>query len=95
MLENETFGAAGIELIGAQDPPPLELVNPAGKAQIVICSDHASSVAPKSLGTLGLDTSEFDSHIAVDIGAADVARRLAQAFDAPAILAGYSRLVID
>jgi predicted N-formylglutamate amidohydrolase len=54
-----------------------------------------SSVAPKSLGTLGIDPSEFDLHIAVDIGAADVARRLAQAFDAPAILAGYSRLVID
>ena len=95
MLENETFGAAGIELIGAEDPQPFELVNPAGKTQIVICSDHASNVVPKSLGTLGLDPSEFDRHIAVDIGAADVARRLAQTFDAPAILAGYSRLVID
>ena len=95
ILENETFGAAGIELIGAEDPQPFELVNPAGKTQIVICSDHASNVVPKSLGTLGLDPSEFDRHIAVDIGAADVARRLAQTFDAPAILAGYSRLVID
>ena len=95
MLENETFGAAGIELIGAEDPQPFELVNPAGKTQIVICSDHASNVVPKSLGTLGLDPSEFDRHIAVDIGAADVVRRLAQTFDAPAILASYSRLVID
>jgi predicted N-formylglutamate amidohydrolase len=95
MLENETFGAAGTDLIGAEDPPPFELVNPAGKAQVVICSDHASSIVPKPLGSLGLDPSEFGRHIAVDIGAADVARRLAQAFDAPAVLAGYSRLVID
>ena len=34
MLENETFGAAGIELIGAEDPQPFELVNPAGNRRL-------------------------------------------------------------
>ena len=34
-------------------------------------------------------------HIAWDIGAAELTRRLADRLDAPAVLAGYSRLVID
>jgi predicted N-formylglutamate amidohydrolase len=34
-------------------------------------------------------------HIAWDIGAAETARRLAALLDAPAVLAGFSRLVID
>lgn len=95
MLENETFGTSNASLLSTEDPPPFESVNPSRKAQLVICCDHAAKAVPKSMGTLGLEASEFDRHIAVDIGAADVARRLAQRFDAPAILAGYSRLVID
>lgn len=82
-------------LLGREDAPPFEVVNANGSSHIIICSDHASTRIPAKLGTLGLPASELDRHIAYDIGAADVARRLAKVFDAPAILAGYSRLVID
>lgn len=95
MLENATTATSPELLLGPEDPPAFELFNEDGKAQIVICSDHAGRAVPRALATLGLDASEFDRHIALDIGAADVARRLAERFDAPAVLAGYSRLVID
>jgi predicted N-formylglutamate amidohydrolase len=82
-------------LIGPDDPPPCSVVNEGGAASVVVCCDHASAAVPRSLGTLGLDASELDRHIAYDIGAAQVAVRLAARLDAPAVLAGYSRLVID
>jgi predicted N-formylglutamate amidohydrolase len=50
---------------------------------------------PKSLGTLGLDEAELMRHIGWDIGAAEVARLLAEAIGAAAVLSGYSRLVAD
>ncbi|MDO8422153.1 MAG: N-formylglutamate amidohydrolase [Parvibaculum sp.] len=61
---------------------------------LVIC-DHASNALPEGYGTLGLDPSEFSRHIAYDIGAAEVSRRLAEALHCPAVLARYSRLLID
>ncbi len=48
-----------------------------------------------SLGTLGLGAADFAAHIAYDIGAAGLTRALADRFQAPAILARWSRLVID
>jgi predicted N-formylglutamate amidohydrolase len=77
------------------DPPPFELVNPDGKARLVLFSDHAGRAIPQRLGTLGLRQAELDRHIGWDIGVAKLARKLAEALDAPAVLAGYSRLVID
>jgi len=50
---------------------------------------------PHKLGSLGVSAADMERHIAWDIGAADVAIRLAAALDAFAILQTYSRLVID
>lgn len=61
---------------------------------LVIC-DHASNALPDGYGTLGLAASEFSRHIAYDIGAVEVARHLATALKCPAVLARYSRLLID
>jgi predicted N-formylglutamate amidohydrolase len=44
---------------------------------------------------LGLPELPSWQHIAWDIGAGELARGLAHALDAPAVLAGYSRLVVD
>ncbi len=82
-------------LVGPDDPPPFELVNAGGRAPAVLHCDHASSAVPAALGNLGLDEPLLKRHIGWDIGAADVTRRLAALIDAPAILSGYSRLVID
>lgn len=85
----------GGALLGADDPPPFEIVNPGGAAPVVFLCDHASNRVPAALRGLGLPPEELRRHIAWDLGAAALARRLAAHFDAPAVLSGYSRLVID
>jgi predicted N-formylglutamate amidohydrolase len=79
----------------AGDPPPVQHWNGSGKAALLLACDHASNVVPRALGSLGLSAAELLRHIAWDIGAAAVTRLLAGRLDAPAILAGFSRLVID
>ena len=44
---------------------------------------------------LGLSQEALSTHVAWDIGAAGVANRLSALLDAPLVLQGYSRLVID
>ena len=88
-------GGAVPDLLGPGDPPPFELINPAGRGRLVLFSDHAGRAIPRRLGTLGLTQSELDQHIGWDIGIGKLARRLAAALDAPAVLGTYSRLVID
>lgn len=82
-------------LIGPDDPPPFEVVNTEGGAPVLFICDHASNLIPPSLDNLGLEDSVLYQHVAWDIGAADVARRLSARFDAPLVLSGYSRLIID
>lgn len=67
------------------------------KSRWLITCDHAANTVPPSVGggDLGLPRSDMDRHIAFDIGAAGVTRALADALGAPAILSGFSRLVID
>ena len=74
----------------------FELVEPAArKAAMLFVCDHASNRVPQAYGTLGLEEGQFAAHIAYDIGAAQVTRALAQAYGAPAVLAAWSRLLID
>ena len=61
----------------------------------MLTCDHASHAVPESLGNLRLASRDLERHIGWDIGAAEVTRRLAERFDAPAVFSGYSRLVID
>jgi len=82
-------------LIGESDPPPIEIVNPAGAARVILACDHASRAIPSGLDSLGLGDTALRRHIAWDIGAAEVTRQLAMMLDARAVLAGYSRLLID
>jgi predicted N-formylglutamate amidohydrolase len=81
--------------IGEDEPAPVAVVNGEGRGRAVLVCDHASAVIPRRLGDLGLPAGERYRHIAWDIGAEDVARRLSAALDAPLAVAGYSRLVID
>ena len=82
-------------LIGPDDPPPFILVKTETTRPILLVCDHASRAIPRSLGTLGLDADALARHIAWDIGAAELTKRLAERLNAPAVLASYSRLVID
>lgn len=86
---------SSVPLISATDPAAVEFVHRAGKAPVLLTCDHASRLIPYTLGKLGLPDDIIARHIGWDIGAAEVTRRLAPLLDTPAILAGYSRLVID
>ena len=66
-----------------------------GASSLIFLCDHASNALPDSYGTLGLEAGAFATHIASDIGAAEVTRALAAAYSATAILARWSRLLID
>ncbi len=77
------------------DPQAYETVNEGAPPHVIFVCDHASNALPASYGTLGLREGLFTTHIASDIGAADVTRVLASAFGAPAIMGAYSRLLID
>lgn len=76
-------------------PEAVEAINEAGRSDIVLICEHASNHMPAEYASLGLAGSELTRHIAWDIGAAAVTRRLAAKLDAPAFLGNYSRLLID
>ena len=90
-----TVAGTGTGLLAADEPPAFELLNDTGTARVLLVCDHASRRIPGCLDNLGLDELALRRHIACDIGAVDVARRLSAILDAPAILASYSRLVVD
>ncbi len=82
-------------LLEPDDPAVFELVNPHGSSNLVLVCDHASCRVPRKLGSLGLKQDQLADHIGWDPGAAEVARQLSDLLDAPLLLSGYSRLVID
>lgn len=74
---------------------PFEIIEGDRAKGLVLVADHAGRAIPEEYGLLGLPASEFDRHIAYDIGIEAVTRRLAAATGAPAIMARFSRLLID
>lgn len=87
--------ASLLPLLTAEEPPPFERCAAGGGAGVLLTCDHASRRVPRALNGLSLAEAELAQHIGWDIGAAAVTRRLATLLHAPALLAGYSRLVID
>jgi predicted N-formylglutamate amidohydrolase len=71
----------------------FEAIPGTGNGPLLFLCDHASNRLPQ--GGLGLDPALLATHIAYDIGAAALTRALARAYGAPALLGGWSRLLID
>lgn len=86
MKDDTSMTYCAYEIIGEDRPAPW-----------LITCDHASNAVPAAVsgGDLGLPSADMNRHIAYDIGAAGVTRRLAELLNAPAILSTFSRLVID
>jgi predicted N-formylglutamate amidohydrolase len=82
-------------LLAPDEPSPFRIERSNGQSPFLLTCDHASARIPRKLGSLGVAAADLERHIAWDIGAVDVALKLASTLDAFAILAGYSRLVID
>jgi predicted N-formylglutamate amidohydrolase len=82
-------------LLAAEDVPPVLEDNTAGRSPFLLTSDHYGRAIPRALGDLGLPASEYERHIAWDVGIAGVANALSKQLDAHLIAQRYSRLVID
>lgn len=75
--------------------PAYDICNPMGTAPLLLVCDHATTIIPERYDGLGLDPAVLCRHVAWDIGAADVTRRLSSILDARAVLSRFSRLLID
>ena len=62
---------------------------------MLFCCDHASNLIPNQYKKLGLNEEVLKSHIAYDIGAQKLTKKLSSKFKTNAVLAKYSRLFID
>lgn len=82
-------------MLSPADPPPVEIVHARGEIAALLCCDHAGREIPRALDRLGLDDHALAQHISWDLGAAALTRALAARIGAAAVLATYSRLVID
>jgi len=76
-------------------PEPVEVLNDGGRSDVVLICEHASNHIPGYFDGLGLNDEDLKRHIAWDIGAEAVSRRLSALLDAPCFIAKYSRLLID
>lgn len=74
---------------------PYRLIEGNSSTGLLILCDHAENAIPEAYGTLGLKPQDLHRHIAYDLGAAEVAERLAERLGAPAVLSRFSRLLID
>ncbi len=85
----------GEDVLTREDSAPFELLEGALDRGLVLLCDHASNHLPAHYGSLGLPKAEFERHIAYDIGAAQVTRKMSKILGVPAVLSKFSRLLID
>ena len=57
---------------------PVEIISGGLESGILLIADHAMRHLPDEYGRLGLDESEFERHIAYDIGVEGLTRGMAQ-----------------
>lgn len=69
--------------------------NARGRAPVLLTCEHASNFMPPQFSGLGLSQAQLEDHVAWDIGAHAVARRLAKIMDAALVAAPASRLLVD
>ena len=87
--------AVSRKLLGADEVPPVLERGTDGASPFLLTCDHYGRKVPRALGDLGVSKSEWERHIAFDIGIGAVTTALAQALGAHMIAQRYSRLVID
>mgnify|MGYP003624823653 FL=1 len=82
-------------LLTVNDPASCTVINQSSATPLLLICDHASNYIPPHLDKLGLTPGQLEQHIAWDRGAADLAQLLSDKLGCRAVLANYSRLLID
>jgi predicted N-formylglutamate amidohydrolase len=92
-------GAAWLDtesnFLTADEPPPFNVLEAGPSCPALLVCDHATNRVPARLDMLGVSPSDLETHFAIDIGAANVTRAMSASMNLPAVLCGYSRLVVD
>jgi predicted N-formylglutamate amidohydrolase len=78
----------------AMTDAPFEILGKPQQGGFLVIGDHASNRVPEDID-LGINPAFLGTHIAWDIGVAEVARLITQDARFAAYLGGYSRLVVD
>jgi predicted N-formylglutamate amidohydrolase len=73
----------------------VETIEGDDHAGVLLTCEHASSRLPEPWAWPAEDLRLVDTHWAIDLGVADVTRKLARAIGAPAVLARFTRLLVD
>jgi predicted N-formylglutamate amidohydrolase len=82
-------------ILAPDDPPPFNILQAEPSWPALLVCDHASSRIPARFHNFGVSAANMKTHRALDIGAGAVTRLLSRSLGLPAVLAGYSRLVVD
>lgn len=96
IMDGSTFNTTKpLFKLGAADGPPFEHYAAGRKSRYLVVCDHARNRIPECLGNMGLSAAALQEHFAWDPGSEGVGRHLADLLDCPALIGGFSRLVID
>ncbi|MEX2494621.1 MAG: N-formylglutamate amidohydrolase [Woeseia sp.] len=82
-------------LLAADEPEAFTVLNEGAEKPVLLVCDHANYRIPRALGDMGLDPLAQRSHLALDIGAGALTEQLSASLAVTAVLASYSRLVVD
>jgi len=82
-------------LLEADEVAPVTMHNENGESPFFIVADHAGNSVPRALGRLGVPETEYERHIAWDVGIAAVSHLMADLLNATLVQQNFSRLVID
>jgi predicted N-formylglutamate amidohydrolase len=82
-------------LLSDGEPPPFYVMHAESVLPILLVCDHASCRFPVALGDMGLDPFARRCHLAIDIGAGSLTEYLADSLGVTAVIAQYSRLIVD
>ncbi len=77
------------------EAPVADVLNPSGKAGVLLVCEHASNRIPAAFNDLGLPAHLLDSHIAWDPGALSVAQHCCRLLSARLVVSTVSRLLYD
>lgn len=83
------------KILGPDDPAPYEEFPATSDTPVILCCDHAGNAVPKAIQHLSPSRYDMARHIAIDVGARQLAINIAENLGACLIAHYYSRLVID